>query len=96
MLQDIPDDGKGNPDFQTYLHRIGRTGRFGRIGTSISFVHDRKSWEMLTKIGEYFQCPMLRVETSDWDAVEDVIKKILKNPAANPNFKPQHKDEAMA
>ena len=37
---DIPMKGRGDtaPDPETYLHRIGRTGRFGRIGVSISFV----------------------------------------------------------
>ncbi|CAG8754508.1 10553_t:CDS:2, partial [Cetraspora pellucida] len=38
---DIPMDVTGrSPDFETYLHRIGRTGRFGRTGVSINFVHD--------------------------------------------------------
>jgi ATP-dependent RNA helicase DDX19/DBP5 len=36
---DLPLDGRGKPDFETYLHRIGRTGRFGRRGISINFVH---------------------------------------------------------
>ncbi|MCJ1446404.1 MAG: RNA helicase required for poly(A+) mRNA export [Stictis urceolatum] len=93
---DIPDDNRGNPDPQTYLHRIGRTGRFGRIGVSISFVYDRQSWEMLTHIGNYFNSPMTRVETKDWDVVEEIIQKVLKNPAADPNFKPQMASEAMS
>lgn len=28
---DLPMDAKGNADCETYLHRIGRTGRFGNI-----------------------------------------------------------------
>ena len=28
---DLPMDAKGNADCETYLHRIGRTGRFGII-----------------------------------------------------------------
>lgn len=31
---DLPRSPKG-PDAETYLHRIGRTGRFGRKGISI-------------------------------------------------------------
>lgn len=27
---DLPMDAKGNADCETYLHRIGRTGRFGK------------------------------------------------------------------
>jgi ATP-dependent RNA helicase DDX19/DBP5 len=32
------------PDLETYIHRIGRTGRFGRKGISINFVHDKRTW----------------------------------------------------
>jgi len=27
---DVPVDKEGQPDFDTYLHRIGRSGRWGR------------------------------------------------------------------
>lgn len=50
---------------------------------------------MLNKIGEYFKAPLMRIDTSDWDAVEDVIKKVLKNPAADPNFQPQRAENSM-
>lgn len=86
--QDVPDDGFGKPDPQTYLHRIGRTGRFGRVGVSISFVSDRKSWEMLMDISRFYGIQMLKVETDDWDLVEETIKKVIKSPAADPNYKP--------
>ena len=29
---DLPLDASGKPDCETYLHRIGRTGRFGKHG----------------------------------------------------------------
>jgi ATP-dependent RNA helicase DDX19/DBP5 len=64
---DIPLDGMGRPDPQTYLHRIGRTGRFGRVGVSISFVHDKKSWNELSAIQQYFGVTMTRVPTDDID-----------------------------
>eukprot|EP00124_Ichthyophonus_hoferi_P000171 Ihof_evm8s6 gene=Ihof_evmTU8s6 len=41
---DIPVVFNANvPDFETYLHRIGRTGRFGRKGASINFCYDNRS-----------------------------------------------------
>lgn len=89
LSQDVPDDGRGNPDPQTYLHRIGRTGRFGRVGVSISFVYDQKSWNQLMEISKYFNVTMLKIETDDWDLVEETIKKVIKSPAADPNYKPQ-------
>ena len=91
MVQDIPDMGgyPPRPDPQTYLHRIGRTGRFGRVGAAISFVHDRQSWEFLTEITDYFKVKLQKLDTSDWDEVEAHIKKIIQNPAADPTFQPQ-------
>lgn len=38
---DMPTDHTGAPDAETYLHRIGRTGRCGRLDVSNSFVHDQ-------------------------------------------------------
>ncbi|EAW11752.1 ATP-dependent RNA helicase DBP5 [Aspergillus clavatus NRRL 1] len=73
-------------DFQTYLHRIGRTGRFGRVGVSISFVSNREEWDMLNQIQRYFNTEIQRVDTKDWDEVEDIIKKTIKNTRANAQF----------
>ncbi|KAK5799932.1 hypothetical protein VI817_002144 [Penicillium citrinum] len=90
---DIPEHfeqrGRGSrePDYQTYLHRIGRTGRFGRIGVAISFVSNREEWDMLRKIQQHFGCQIDRVDTGDWDEVEEVIKKTIKNSRAQANFK---------
>ncbi|MCJ1255212.1 RNA helicase required for poly(A+) mRNA export [Lignoscripta atroalba] len=85
---DVPDDGRNNPDPQTYLHRIGRTGRFGRVGVSISFVYDQASWRMLMAIQNYFRIEMTRVDTSDWDSVEDTVKRVIKSSRAAPDYKP--------
>ena len=97
-LQDVPDDGMRPPkaDPQTYLHRIGRTGRYGRIGAAITFVHNRESWQMLNDIGAYFGVAMQRVETSDWDQVEETLTKILKSPAAAADFKPEKFVDVMS
>ncbi|CAL9737744.1 ATP-dependent RNA helicase Dbp5p [Monosporozyma servazzii] len=76
---DLPVTGNGQPDPATYVHRIGRTGRFGRKGVAISFVSDKKSFNVLSSIQKYFDgLEMTRVPTDDWDEVEDIVKKILK------------------
>ncbi|MCJ1339253.1 RNA helicase required for poly(A+) mRNA export [Bachmanniomyces sp. S44760] len=92
---DVPDDGRGNPDYQTYLHRIGRTGRFGRVGVSISFVYDQASWKMLSEIQGHFGIEMTRVDTSDWDLVEETVKRVIKSSRAAPDYKPPTGDVAM-
>ncbi|KAI9891526.1 MAG: RNA helicase required for poly(A+) mRNA export [Vezdaea aestivalis] len=84
---DIPQDQYGKPDPQTYLHRIGRTGRFGRVGVSISFIYDRDSWSQLNEIIKYFNTPMKRVDTRDWDEVERIVKQVIKSGRAGDNLK---------
>jgi len=51
---DIPITRDGDPDFETYLHRIGRTGRFGKKGTAISLIDDTRSVEVLAAIEGHF------------------------------------------
>ena len=74
---DMPLDSKHNPDPETYLHRVGRTGRFGRTGVSINFVHDRTSWHHMRAIEEHFQKQITRVPTDDWEEVEKILKPVL-------------------
>jgi ATP-dependent RNA helicase DDX19/DBP5 len=50
----VPLDRDGQPDFECYLHRIGRTGRFGRKGTAMTLVSDAASIQALSKIEEHF------------------------------------------
>jgi ATP-dependent RNA helicase DDX19/DBP5 len=46
--------GVWSPDFETYLHRIGRTGRFGRKGTAINLVQDDNAKRTLAEIEQHF------------------------------------------
>ncbi|KAK9472720.1 P-loop containing nucleoside triphosphate hydrolase protein [Dipodascopsis tothii] len=75
---DIPTDENGRADPETYLHRIGRTGRFGRQGVSISFIHDKRSWAQLKEIQDYFGIQMTRIPTDDWDVVEEEVQRAIK------------------
>ncbi|CDF90738.1 ZYBA0S08-01816g1_1 [Zygosaccharomyces bailii CLIB 213] len=76
---DLPTTQSGQADPSTYVHRIGRTGRFGRKGVAISFVHDKKSYNVLSSIQHYFgDVEMTRIPTDDWDQVEKMVKKVLK------------------
>ncbi|KYG42410.1 hypothetical protein M433DRAFT_95299 [Acidomyces richmondensis BFW] len=91
---DIPETANRQPDYETYLHRIGRTGRFGRTGAALSFVHDKRSWSQLMQICQHFGVEPTKLDTSDWDAVEKKIKLIMKN--ARNAVPVEAKEEAMA
>lgn len=87
---DVPEKflgrGQFEPDPQTYLHRIGRTGRFGRVGVAVTFVSSKKDWEMLMKIQDYFGVEISAVSTDDWDDLEEQVTKIIKSSRAGANF----------
>lgn len=93
--QDLPDDNRGNADPQVYLHRIGRTGRFGRVGVSISLIHGPRSYEMIRQISEYFGVEMTSLPYSDWDSIEATIKRVIKSSRAGTNFKTMKDDIDM-
>jgi ATP-dependent RNA helicase DDX19/DBP5 len=71
---DMPITQDGKADAETYLHRIGRTGRFGRKGVSINFVHDRQSWEYMNQIEQALSCKITRVQTDEAEEMEKTIK----------------------
>ncbi|KAA8911683.1 P-loop containing nucleoside triphosphate hydrolase protein [Sphaerosporella brunnea] len=76
---DLPRMVDDSPDYVTYLHRIGRTGRFGRSGVSVSFVHDKRSWEELKQIQAYYGVPIHLIPADHIEVLENLMKLILKN-----------------
>jgi ATP-dependent RNA helicase DDX19/DBP5 len=91
---DIPMKGRGDaePDPETYLHRIGRTGRFGRIGVSISFVYDKKSFEALRTIADIFSIDLVQLDPEDWDFTENEVQKVIKSNRAQAAYAPSATD----
>lgn len=50
----------------------GRTGRFGRKGISINFVHDQRTWLQMEEIEKILGKKIIRIETDDLDEMEEV------------------------
>ncbi|KAF7511830.1 RNA helicase required for poly(A+) mRNA export [Endocarpon pusillum] len=75
------------PDPQTYLHRIGRTGRFGRVGVAVTFVSNHQDWQALMEIQKYFGTDIQKVATDDWDELEETVTRIIKSSRSGDNFK---------
>jgi ATP-dependent RNA helicase DDX19/DBP5 len=73
---DIP-DRDGRPDTETYIHRIGRTGRFGRTGVSINFVHDRNSYEEMKVLEREVGREIIRVPADNLEDIERILKSAI-------------------
>jgi ATP-dependent RNA helicase DDX19/DBP5 len=69
----LPTDRHGRGDYETYLHRIGRTGRFGRKGTAINLVDTDGSHRVLEEIQVHFNATMTQVE-ADPEALANEIQ----------------------
>lgn len=70
---DIPVDQKGQVDFETYLHRIGRTGRFGKSGLAINFVDGQRSFSHLQKIESHFGKRIEHLKAEDVEEIEEAV-----------------------
>ncbi|EDW81760.1 uncharacterized protein Dwil_GK12237 [Drosophila willistoni] len=66
---DLPIDSRGKADCETYLHRIGRTGRFGKSGIAINLVDSEKSMEVCAAIEKHFQKDIEFLNTDNADDI---------------------------
>lgn len=62
------------------IHFIGRTGRFGRKGISINFVHDKRTWSQMETIELATGKKIIRIETNDLDEMEEVCGRGSRSP----------------
>ncbi|XP_065176763.1 ATP-dependent RNA helicase DDX19A-like [Sycon ciliatum] len=71
---DVPVDvaNQHKPDFETYLHRIGRTGRFGKSGLAINLVDGRRSFNTLMEIEKHFGRKIEKIDINDTEQVESL------------------------
>uniref|UniRef100_T1GMZ1 RNA helicase n=1 Tax=Megaselia scalaris TaxID=36166 RepID=T1GMZ1_MEGSC len=67
---DLPLDQNGQADCETYLHRIGRTGRFGKNGIAINLVDSEKAMAVCKQIEKHFGRTIEFLDTDDADQVE--------------------------
>ncbi|KAM9343434.1 ATP-dependent RNA helicase DDX19A [Pholidichthys leucotaenia] len=70
---DLPVDFYGNADNETYLHRIGRTGRFGRRGFAVSMVDSKYSMDVIGQIEMHFNRKIIKLDTSNLEEMEKMI-----------------------
>lgn len=73
---DLPLDAahRGQVEMETYMHRIGRTGRFGLRGVSVNLVCGT-DLQRQEKIKTFYNCRIERL-TGDAEEMEDLLKQL--------------------
>jgi ATP-dependent RNA helicase DDX19/DBP5 len=74
---DAPSTAEGAPDCNTYLHRIGRCGRFGRKGVAISFVGDATEGGVYREIERHFGIQLDTAPADDCEELASLIDSTL-------------------
>jgi len=73
---DVPTDREGRPDPETYLHRIGRSARYGHSGIAINLVHDAASKGALDHIAQHFQKQINPIPIEKLEQVGQLLDKV--------------------
>lgn len=79
---DLPMTAGKMPDPETYVHRIGRTGRFGRKGVAINFIHNRMSADCLSALQSFFGREIIRMPTDSIELLEQKLQSISRSSTA--------------
>ena len=66
------------PDFETYLHRVGRTGRYGDKGIALNIITDSRQKDMLDQIINYYQIKMTELGMDEVCSLDDYLKEITE------------------
>ncbi|KAM0733862.1 DEAD-box helicase Dbp80 [Formica fusca] len=69
---DLPMDHKRQADCETYLHRIGRTGRFGKSGIAINLIDSVHAMELCKDIEKHFGKKIHYLDAEDADEIEKI------------------------
>jgi len=80
---DLPLTRDNTPDFETYIHRIGRSGRFGKSGAAINFIHNELTKRQLEAIQNNFKKTIDQLPT-DAAQIESVGKQLREALAKKP------------
>jgi len=71
-------DGNFEPDCETYLHRIGRTGRFGSKGIAVNLCCGKRDMDILHSFEQYYNTKIEKMKSFD-ELIEELKKYILES-----------------
>ena len=66
-------DGNFEPDYETYLHRIGRTGRFGTKGIGVNLCCGKRDMDVLKSIEKYYKTKIEKMKS-----LEELLEELKK------------------
>ena len=69
---DLPMDQNRQADCETYLHRIGRAGRFGKSGIAINLVDSSHAMQLCKDIEKHFGKKIHYLDAEDADEIEKI------------------------
>jgi ATP-dependent RNA helicase DDX19/DBP5 len=72
---DPPMSRDGKPEPEIYLHRIGRSGRFGRKGAAFNLVSTPQERAVVDAIAAHFKHDIPAVPSNDLDRFEEVLQQ---------------------
>ncbi len=73
----FPDGRVLGADPESYLHRIGRSGRFGRKGVAINFIFDGHSKRIMADIESVYKIKIEQISTDDEEKLEKFVKEAM-------------------
>jgi len=66
--------GFKDPDYANYMHRVGRTGRFGTDGVALTLMCEEEDPELMTLIGKHYEIEIKELKT--FDELEEVVTEM--------------------
>lgn len=79
-------NGRGDFDQETYIHRVGRTGRFGDKGIALNIVEKERDEKELQKVHEETGINFIEVTLDNFSDVLDQTQKDSKFNKEKRNF----------
>ncbi len=74
---DVPERhvcGWKDPDYANFMHRVGRTGRYGTDGLSLTLMASEDDEELMNKIQKHYD---LQIDTiKEFDELVDIFRKM--------------------
>ncbi|KHJ47785.1 hypothetical protein D918_01943 [Trichuris suis] len=64
----------GSPDFNSYIHRIGRGGRFGLNSIALTFVDSEREMRAIQSIGRRFGKPLQLMDPENLNTLAELVR----------------------